>query len=106
MSQYSTRKFPFKVPFIIAVVVVWNALIFPYFLDFFRDEITPTSIVYFLVALGFMAVLCLLLIGSAKFRRLALKEGYTFSDIKRVVFMFLAVALVIIITYLPGLLAD
>jgi hypothetical protein len=83
--------FAMKVPALIIIVVIWNALATP---ELYRVVVQNKPQDMFMgmrLATGFMVLICLTLILSAPFQNLVLKEGRTFNDIGKFIYFLLAI---------------
>jgi len=90
ITTQSGGGFPIKTRAAIAIVIIWNFLFLFDFQAFFRGNTTgfPLAIGSQL-ALGFVLLVCVLLLTSTSIRRIILKEGRTVGDIKRFVFFIM-----------------
>lgn len=104
-SLQSQGGFAMKVPAVIIIVVIWNALATP---ELYRVVVQNNPQNMFMgmrLATGFMTLLCLALIVSAPFRNLVLKEGRTFNDIGKFIYFILAICSIMFLASLlmPGI---
>jgi len=83
----SQGGFPLRTTAAIAILVIWNILFLIDFQDFFRKNKGAVTIGHGAqLALGFILVICLLLLTFEPARRLILKDGRSINDIKMFVY--------------------
>ncbi|QEC78833.1 hypothetical protein [Mucilaginibacter ginsenosidivorax] len=87
----SQGAFAMKIPAVIIIIVIWNALLIPQFYRVVAQNNPRDMFMGMRLATGFMALLCLTFIVSVPFRNLILKEGRTFKDIKMFIYFILAI---------------
>ena len=82
--------FPIKIPFAIAVVVIWNILFLLDFLDFFNENKEGIPLGNGVkMALGFVLITSILTLISSGFRKLVLKEGRELKDISKFLYFII-----------------
>jgi hypothetical protein len=93
--------FPLKIPFTIAIIVIWNILIFSDFLNMNPDKIPFGNGA--IMALGFVLITSILLLISKDIRKLALKEGRELNDISKFLYfiIFISLFMLTIILVIP-----
>lgn len=89
------KGFPFKIPFAVAVVVIWNAF-------FLSDTLTkkpedPVLGTGAALAVGFVLLTSVLLLVSPAFRTFTMKEGRTLDDIRRMLYLFIIITVLLLI---------
>lgn len=84
--------FPIKIPFAIAVIVIWNALCLYDFLGFsnVNSERMPFGNGV-KMALGFVLIISILTLVSSGFRKIVLKEGRELNDISRFLYFIIII---------------
>jgi hypothetical protein len=82
--------FPIKLPFAIAVIVIWNLL---FLIDFFGFSNGNSEDVLFgngiKMALVFVLVISILTLSSSGFRKIVLKEGRGLKDIHKFLYLII-----------------
>lgn len=96
-------KLPYKKEYIIAAFVIWNLLFIPIFLEFARNSSDPNMGMKFLPPLIFAFLTTLVIIISKKIQKIILKNGKTFKDIKKDVFLILAISTIFLVLHLYNL---
>ena len=89
-SAQSIGGFPLKIPAIIVIVLIWNALMLNDFMKAFNK--TTKGIPFGIgskLALAFMFLVCLFLVISESFGRLILKPGRSVDDIRPFVYFLM-----------------
>jgi hypothetical protein len=82
--------FPIKIPFAIAVVVIWNILFLLDFLDFFNGNTEGMPLGDGVkMALGFVLITSILTLISSGFRKIVLKEGRELKDISKFLYFII-----------------
>jgi len=82
--------FPIKIPFAIAVVVIWNILFLLDFLDFFNGNTEGMPLGNGVkMALGFVLITSILTLISSGFRKIVLKEGRELKDISKFLYFII-----------------
>ena len=90
------NKLPYKKNYVIAAFVIWNLLFIPVIIEVFRNSTNPDFGVKMLPPLIFAFFTSIVVLISKRFRSQILKEGKTFIDIRKGVFLILAISLVFI----------
>jgi|GEM_PF-285536 len=109
--------FPIKKPVAILFIIVWNALLLSDLIPFFTGNTTNRTPFGngINLALGLVVACSLLIVFSEKFRKLVLKDGREFSDIKKGIYFILLISGIMFITFInigplkrdiPGLSAE
>jgi len=93
--------FPIKKPITILFVIVWNALFLSDLIPFYTGHTTKRTPFGngINVALGLFFACSLLIVVSEKFRKLILKEGTEFSDIKKSMYFIFFISGILFITF-------
>ncbi len=94
IKRQEQGSFPIKKPVAIIFVVLWNILFLSDFLPFFlqnkKEGIPIGNGVK--IAVGLLLATCILTLISDSFRKIILKEGMEFSDIKTFVYFTILVS--------------
>lgn len=90
-------KLPYKRNYVIAAFVIWNLLFIPVILEIFKNYDNPDFGVKGLPPLIFAFFTSVVVLISKRFRREILKEGKTFTDIRKDVVLILTISLVLIV---------
>jgi hypothetical protein len=100
ISAQAQGGFPIKTPAIIAIVVIWNLLLLPVFINFsFGKQGIAFSDINIQLALGFMFCTCLVLLVSHPFRKLLLKPGASIDNIKSFLFFLMLITAIIFLGF-------
>jgi hypothetical protein len=103
-ASQTSGGFPVKKPAAIAIIAIWNILILNYFIQIFIEKSNKVNInIGPQLALGFMFLVCLLLLISEPFRQLILKPGRSINDIRIFLFftMFITGIIFLGFTFMP-----
>lgn len=93
--------FPIKIPFAVAIVVIWNILFFKDFLSSTSADSNGIPIGNGAIsALGLVFLTCLLLLISKGFRKLVLKEGRELQDISKFLYFIMFICGFMMFTFL------
>jgi hypothetical protein len=93
--------FPVKVPFAIAVIVIWNVLMLFDFVNFYKSDSKGVPIGNgVLCALGFVLGTSILTLISKEFRKLILKEGRELQDISKFLYFIIFISGMMLINFL------
>lgn len=96
-SKNIKKGFPLRTTFSIAVIVLWNLLLIPFFSDFIlgapNADFKPQNA---LLPLCFLFFTCVLTLTSKKFQKIVLKEGSHFHQIKPFVYLLLVITTIMI----------
>lgn len=90
-------KLPYKKNYVIAAFVIWNLLFIPVIIEIFRNDTNPNIGAKMLPPLIFAFLTCVVVLISKKLRLQMLKEGKTLIDIRKDLFLILAISLVFIL---------
>jgi hypothetical protein len=93
IEKQAKGGFPIKKGFAIGAIVVWNILFLTDFITFFLGKTDKFPIgIGILAAIGLLFLTALLILISADFRQLILKEGKTLNDIKKFAILALIIS--------------
>ena len=115
--QQNQGRFPIKKSVAVLFIIVWNALFLSDLIPFFTGHTNRHAPFAngINLALGLVFACSLLIILSEKFRKLVLKDGRDFSDIKKSIYFILLISGIMFITFInngslkrdiPGLSAE
>lgn len=91
IKRQNQGGFPIKKPVVIFFVIVWNLLLLSAFIPSFLNS-NPTGFHFGIgvnIALGLVFLTSILLVISKNFRKLILKEGREFEDIKKFIYFII-----------------
>jgi hypothetical protein len=93
--------FPFRMPFVVAVIILWNLLSFIDPKKLFDQGIVQFGLAKgFVFSTGMLLLVCLLLLFFQPFQRLVLKEGKQLKDIRLFVYFLLLISLLLFVAQL------
>ena len=84
--------FPFKTPFAITVVVIWNILFLIDFINFSKNNEKIPFGNGVIMALSFILIISILILVSNQFRKIVLKKGRELKDISRFLYFIIIIA--------------
>ncbi|GAB5473842.1 MAG: hypothetical protein Mars2KO_19410 [Maribacter sp.] len=90
-------KLPYKRSYVVAAFAIWNLLFIPVILEIFKNYDNPDFGVKWLPPLIFAFFTSVVVLISKRFRREILKEGKTFTDIRKDVFLISILMLVFLL---------
>lgn len=86
------ENLPYKKNYVIAAFTIWNLLFIPIIIKLFDNYSNPDFGPETLPPLSFAFIVCIMVIVSKDFQRKILKEGKTFVDIRKDVFLILTIS--------------
>jgi len=86
------ENLPYKKNYVIAAFTIWNLLFIPAIIKLFENYLNPDFGLETLPPLGFVFIVCIIVIISKDFQKQILKEGKTFVDIRKDVFLILTIS--------------
>jgi len=106
LNQKNNNGFPYRTSAIIAVIAIWNLILLPTTIAFFKNpNHPPTRLEYVskIISLSFILILSVSALIVEPVQKLILKPGRTIDEVKKhfYFFIFLSVVMLLMSIFLP-----